>query len=214
VPAEHRAALLEWLEGGGALVGVHCASDTWYEWPAYQERLGGIFDRASRRRVLPGGGSQRRVLAATLREAAVNVTVRETIEIAASPEVVWDFTQDWRRRQEWDRSVASVEFLEEFPLAVRVRQGGLTFVNRYKLADRPRRTSVAMTDIRPGLLFTSGGGSWEYAPAAGGGTIWTQQNTIRLRSRVLGWLLGPLVRLALRRAARQVALPRFSGHRG
>jgi hypothetical protein len=60
-----------------------------------------------------------------------------------------------------------------------------------------------MTDIRPAVLFSSGGGSWEYAPAPGGGTIWTQQNTIRLRSRVLYWLFGPVIRLAMRRAARK-----------
>jgi type 1 glutamine amidotransferase len=42
-PAE-RQALVDWVARGGALVGVHCATDTWYEFPQYVALIGGTFD--------------------------------------------------------------------------------------------------------------------------------------------------------------------------
>src|SRR4051812_1934503 len=104
----------------------------------------------------------------------MNITVRDSITISASPEVVWDYTQDWSRRTEWDPAVLSSEMLEASPRVLRVRAtGGITFLVRYKLEDRPKRTSLAITDVNSRIL-TGGGGSWDYAPAAGGGTVFTQ----------------------------------------
>ncbi len=42
-PAE-RAGLVEWVARGGGFVGVHCATDTLYEFAPYLEMLGGTFD--------------------------------------------------------------------------------------------------------------------------------------------------------------------------
>ncbi len=39
-----RAALMNWIEQGGALVGVHCATDTLYEYEPYVQMIGGTFD--------------------------------------------------------------------------------------------------------------------------------------------------------------------------
>jgi len=36
--------LLSWVAGGGAFVGIHCASDTFYEEPAFLDMVGGTFD--------------------------------------------------------------------------------------------------------------------------------------------------------------------------
>ncbi len=44
ISAEDRDALIEWVAGGGAFVGIHCATDTFYEYPAYMEMIGGTFD--------------------------------------------------------------------------------------------------------------------------------------------------------------------------
>ncbi len=42
---EHKAALLEFVQSGrGALVGIHSATDTFYDWPKFGEMLGGYFD--------------------------------------------------------------------------------------------------------------------------------------------------------------------------
>ena len=39
-----KANLLEFIKGGKGFVGIHAASDTFYEWPEYGEMLGGYFD--------------------------------------------------------------------------------------------------------------------------------------------------------------------------
>ncbi len=39
-----RAALLDYVRGGGAFVGVHSATDTFYQWPEYGALLGAYFD--------------------------------------------------------------------------------------------------------------------------------------------------------------------------
>jgi len=44
VPDATRAGLLDWVRGGGAFVGVHCATDTFYEYPPYLAMVGGTFD--------------------------------------------------------------------------------------------------------------------------------------------------------------------------
>lgn len=44
LPVPSREALLAWIASGGSFIGVHSASDTWHEWPAYIEMLGGEFD--------------------------------------------------------------------------------------------------------------------------------------------------------------------------
>src|SRR5262249_12459868 len=39
-----RESLLAWIADGGSFIGVHSASDTFHEWPAYIDMLGGEFD--------------------------------------------------------------------------------------------------------------------------------------------------------------------------
>src|SRR5207249_12337974 len=41
---EARQALLRFVQRGGGFVGVHCATDTWYEVPEYGELAGAYFD--------------------------------------------------------------------------------------------------------------------------------------------------------------------------
>jgi uncharacterized protein YndB with AHSA1/START domain len=133
----------------------------------------------------------------------VNITVRETVRVEASPERVWDFTQDWSRRAEWDPAVRAAEALSRDggPPSYRVRgAGGLSFVARYKLFERPARTSLEMAEPTSRLVV-GGGGAWTYAPD-GAGTRWTQVNTLALRDGLAGALLRPLVRWQLARVTR------------
>jgi hypothetical protein len=44
VPLGDSAAFLSWVEGGGALVGVHAAANTLQGWPEFVALLGGEFD--------------------------------------------------------------------------------------------------------------------------------------------------------------------------
>jgi uncharacterized protein YndB with AHSA1/START domain len=138
----------------------------------------------------------------------VNVTVKESILIAAPPEKVWDYTQDWSRRTEWDPAILAAEMLPGEERVVRVKGGGgASFTVRYKLNDRPRRTSLAMTDSTSRMI-TGGGGSWAYE-ASEGGTLFTQQNTLTLGgfpatllAAPVRWQLKRLTRKALENARR------------
>ena len=42
VPA--RDDLLRWIAGGGSFVGIHSATDTWHDWPAYIDMIGAEFE--------------------------------------------------------------------------------------------------------------------------------------------------------------------------
>lgn len=44
IPQQGRANLLRRIESGGGFLGIHNATDTFYDWPAYGEMLGGYFD--------------------------------------------------------------------------------------------------------------------------------------------------------------------------
>jgi len=117
--------------------------------------------------------------------------------------VVWDYTQDFRHRPEWDPAVAVAEVVQEAParlVRVRMRDGG-HYTVQYKLFDRPRRTSLALVEVASRWLV-GGGGSWAYE-LVDGGTAWTQTNTLVLRPLPRAALLQPLVARHLRSATRR-----------
>jgi len=126
----------------------------------------------------------------------VMVTVTESIEIARPPEAVWDYTQDYGRRAEWDVGVRTAQLLSDEPRRARLELAGLGPVTlEYRLFRRPERTSLAFTDVPAGWIV-GGGGSWDYdlVPA---GTRWTQTNTLVLRPGIRSRLLAPLIRIRL-----------------
>ena len=41
---EHRRALLEFVRGGKGVIGIHAATDNFYNWPEAAEMMGGLFD--------------------------------------------------------------------------------------------------------------------------------------------------------------------------
>jgi hypothetical protein len=114
----------------------------------------------------------------------IKATAHHTVFVSCSPEEVWDYTQNWERRTEWDRSVLSAEYLSHAnPISVQVRgSGGVTFQVQYKVSERPRLTTLVMSDVRSPWI-RGGGGSWKYE-AEMGGTRWTQNNTIVLRGEM------------------------------
>ena len=42
--AGRKSAFLDFIRGGGGFVGIHSATDTFHQWPAYGELIGGYFD--------------------------------------------------------------------------------------------------------------------------------------------------------------------------
>ena len=131
------------------------------------------------------------------RPGRTTVTVTETIHVERPPEVVFDYTQDYASRADWDPAISAARLVSEDPRVARIRGPGIGVYDlTYRLYRRPERTSAAFSGIRSSWL-EGGGGSWTYEPRDGG-TDWTQTNTLELKGRWVGPLLAPLVRRRLR----------------
>jgi hypothetical protein len=132
------------------------------------------------------------------------VTVSHSLLIDRAAEEVWDYTQNWNKRSEWDFSVKSAEYVSEGPQAkVVVRgKGGLSFKVTYKMSDRPRLTTLVMSDSNSWCL-KGGGGSWKYE-SRNGSTLWTQNNTLVLKDGVIGKILRPVFSMILNQTTRNI----------
>ena len=128
---------------------------------------------------------------------SIPISVKATIVVNASPEAVWDYTQNWQYRREWDSSVVEVIKIEDSPSKnVRARfKGGVEFLVQYKIGERPLRTGLAMIESNSQWMV-GGGGSWQYK-SAGNSTEWCQQNTIVFRNHFLIRFFGPVIKLLL-----------------
>lgn len=135
-------------------------------------------------------------------EDRVTITVSESIEIARPPEAVWDYTQDFNRRADWDAGVRTAQLIGEQPRRAHLELSGLgPVVAEYRLYRRPERTSVTFTEVRSPWVI-GGGGSWDYQVVAAG-TRWTQTNTLVLRPGLRSRVLAPLVRARLAASTRR-----------
>jgi hypothetical protein len=121
------------------------------------------------------------------------VTVSHTVHVRRSPEEVFDYTQDYGTRMDWDPTVKSAEVLSDTPRRVQVVMAGIgPLVIEYKLFRRGERTSAAFSGVNSRLI-SGGGGSWEYA-ARDGGTDWTETSTLEFRNGLVGRLFAPILR--------------------
>ena len=139
--------------------------------------------------------------------ARPTVTISHTVHVKRTPEEVFDYTQDYSTRSDWDSTVKSAEVLSEDPRRVRAVMEGLgPLVIEYKLFRRGERTSAAFRDVGSRLI-SGGGGSWSYE-AHDGGTDWTETSTLEFRNGVVGRLFAPILRrnmLTLTRRAMEKA---------
>jgi Polyketide cyclase / dehydrase and lipid transport len=130
------------------------------------------------------------------------VSVTESIWVNRPPEAVFDYTQDYARRTEWDQGIAEAAIVGTEPRAARVRVRGLgSMTVEYRLDRRPERTSAAFVDVDSAWIV-GGGGSWQYE-ALDGGTRWQQTNSLELDGRWLPRLLAPVMERSLRRSTRR-----------
>lgn len=138
------------------------------------------------------------------------IAIHQSILIHHSREVVWDFTQNYDLRTEWDRSVLQATVMQNSPnRMVKLKMKGNTTVTYlYKLDERPNRTTLAACDITSPFIKNLGG-SWTYE-THNGQTRWTQKGTIILKDTYLLRVLNPVFRflfnyrtkIAMRKAKR------------
>ena len=126
-----------------------------------------------------------------------SITVKHQVIIHADRMNVWSFTQDFSKRQMWDKSILHLEVLQTKPFKrVRLKtKGGVETTLEYKLCRKPEKTSLRMINTKS-LLIAGGGGSWTYRDV-GGHTEWTQINTLVLRHSSLYLLFGWIIRRQL-----------------
>jgi hypothetical protein len=127
------------------------------------------------------------------------ITLHHSIYVNKPKAEVWDFTQDYSKRMEWDKSVLEANVIQTLPQRiVRLKTRGntvMTFV--YKLDDRPNKTSLAIKEIESKWI-EGGGGSWSYEED-NGGTLWSQTNTLIFKSSLMVRLILPIIRLVFQR---------------
>jgi hypothetical protein len=123
----------------------------------------------------------------------VTVTVAHTVHVKRTPDEVFDYTQDYGTRMEWDPTVKSARVLSKEPRVVELLLSGIGPATlRYQLFRRGERTSAAFTSDKSRLI-AGGGGSWSYEPRDGG-TDWTQTSTLEFRNGLVGRLFAPILR--------------------
>ena len=130
----------------------------------------------------------------------INITVQHSIIINKSCEEVFDFTQDFSKRMLWDKSIVDCKLISEAPLRkvfIKVK-GGMTATLEYKLFERPHKTSLRMTNINSPLVI-DGGGSWTYENQNNETTLWTQINTLSLKTSFIGKVLKGIVEKSLKK---------------
>jgi hypothetical protein len=135
----------------------------------------------------------------------VTVSATETIWVDRSPTEVFDYTQDYATRADWDSTVMSAAVVSEEPRRVRAVLRGIgPLVIEYTLFRRGERTSAAFREV-DSTLISGGGGSWSYT-AREGGTDWQQIATLEFRHMLVGWLLAPMLRRNMHTLMRKAML--------
>jgi uncharacterized protein YndB with AHSA1/START domain len=140
-----------------------------------------------------------------------------SIDIAVSPERVFDLLHDYRQRLLWDPFLRRAEVLESDAAGLHVRtlcvakwsSGGLGMETEYVAFDRPRVAAVRMT--RGPWMFRSFAASIRQDPNSDGSTTVTYRFNFRVKPSWTAFLLRPLLNLIFAREtrARLAALKRF-----
>lgn len=133
----------------------------------------------------------------------MDVAATAEIRIAASPETVFDYTQDWSRRRDWDPEVIAAELVPGSPRRARVRmRRGATIVLRHDVDERPTRVEVTSESLEGGGPIAGAGGSAEYV-ADGDGTIFRLTMSVTLGGGLMAKMVAGVAKGELDRAVRQ-----------
>ena len=131
------------------------------------------------------------------------------VEIAASPEAIFDLIHDYSRRLDWDPFLKKAALLNGAQAAgvgvhsicvAKNRLGGLGMETVYVVYDRPGIAAVKMT--RGPAILQSFGASIRQELVASGTTRVTYKYTLQTRPAWLRWLLTPICRWVFSRETR------------
>jgi ribosome-associated toxin RatA of RatAB toxin-antitoxin module len=124
-------------------------------------------------------------------------TFEQAIEIQAEPAQLFDLTQDYGRRLEWDPFLKVAELHGDAPgVGVRawcVAWNGLGMETEYISFNRPKGTAVKMT--RGPRILSAFAGSWRFQEVAPGRTRVIFRYHVAAAPRWLGFIFDPIMRV-------------------
>ena len=133
--------------------------------------------------------------------------IKESIEITAPPQRIWDYVQDYRRRAEWDATVARFEPVGadrvDKGVTVRIKSAGFPSVEYEALyvSYEPYTVSaVKLTRPIKNVLFRSAAGSWRYRELDSHRTLFTMTFDYDLPWGIVGEVFDRLFLLPAMRA--------------
>ena len=122
-------------------------------------------------------------------------TIRHQITIATTPEQLFDLTQDYHRRLEWDPYLIAAQLLngaENAGMGVEAlckNRVGSAMITRYISFDRPRVAAVTMT--KGPLVLKKFSGAWNIRYVSDGVSMLIFTYNFELKGGILGRLLLP-----------------------
>jgi ribosome-associated toxin RatA of RatAB toxin-antitoxin module len=114
-----------------------------------------------------------------------SIKFTETVEINCTPEVAFDFTQDYDQRLSWDTFLKKADLIEGATKADNgvkaycVAKNGLGMETEYITFNRPKATAIKMT--KGPFMFESFLGSWTFKEIQSNLTEVTFLYSFRLR---------------------------------
>jgi ribosome-associated toxin RatA of RatAB toxin-antitoxin module len=126
-------------------------------------------------------------------------TFERSIEINAEPAALFDLTQDYNRRLDWDPFLKTAELHGEAPgIGVRawcVAKNGLGMETEYITFNPPHGVAIKMT--KGPRIFASFAGSWRFQEIAPGRTRVVFRYHVAAAPRWLGFIFDPILRAVL-----------------
>src|ERR1700736_3667656 len=95
-----------------------------------------------------------------------SIRIEEAIIIEKDPELVFDFTQDYGKRLQWDTFLKRADLMDDVSTAGKgvkaycVAKNGFAMVTEYITFNRPEVTAIKM--IKGPIMFKTFSGSWRF----------------------------------------------------
>jgi ribosome-associated toxin RatA of RatAB toxin-antitoxin module len=115
----------------------------------------------------------------------MSIKIIQSIQIKSSPEIVFDYTQDYNNRLKWDTFLIEARLIDgaiESAKGVKawcVAHNGIGMETEYVSFNRPKVTAVKMT--KGPYLFKSFAGSWQFDRKGENATLVTFTYSFNLR---------------------------------
>ena len=143
--------------------------------------------------------------------------ILESIRITATPQQIWEYVQDYRRRAEWDVTTLHFEPVDADAIGRDVQvfvatKGGMEYVGQYVSYEPFTVSAVKMTHPLRNVPFRGLAGSWRYKPLNAGQTEFTRTLDYEVKGGFPGQLFDRLFLEPAMRRGMRTALQNLQKH--